>query len=259
MPNPKPQDGFPTQFGFEKDKNRGTAGPQSSIDTAYDTWKNDQRPEHMKRLLDASAPVIDRALSAYAGGNKALMGRAKLLAIDAFRTFDPKKGAKLRTHLYIRLQPLQREYTRRTSPLNVPERVQLDLLRLQQTERAMREELNRDPSDDEIAERLKLSKKRIAHVRAYSKGLVSEGQLRSPEGEPIQLGTQQITGDDIWVEYVHHDLSPIDKKIFEWKTGIYGKKVLSTNEIARRLNITPSAVSQRAAKIAMLLERAQNG
>jgi DNA-directed RNA polymerase specialized sigma subunit len=259
MPNPKPQGEFQPQFGFDRDKNRGRNQQQSTLESAYEMWHGNQRPEAMTQLLDAARPVIDRALSAYAGGDKALTGRAKRLAIDAFKSFDPKRGAKLRTHLYIRLQPLQRAYTRRTAPLAIPERVQLDLLRLQQTERAMRDELNRDPADDELAERLKLSKKRIAHVRAFSKGILSEGQLRSPEGEPIQFGTQQHTPDDIWVEYVHHDLSPIDKKIFEWKTGIYGKKVLTTNEIARRLNITPSAVSQRALKIAMMLERAQNG
>jgi len=259
MPNSKPQGEFQPQFGFERDKNRGAAPQQGALESAYEAWRSNQRPEHMTKLLDAARPVIDRALSAYAGGNKALTGRAKRLAIDAFRSFDPKRGAKLRTHLYIRLQPLQRAYTKRTSPLAIPERVQLDLLRLQQAERSMRDELNRDPADTELAERLNMPPRRIAHVRAFSKGLVSEGQLRSPEGEPMQLGLQQHSPDDIWVEYVHHDLSPIDKKIFEWKTGIYGKRVLTTNEIARRLNISPSAVSQRALKIALLLERAQNG
>lgn len=259
MPNPKPQGEFQPQFGFDQEKNRGQAPQQGALEDAYESWRTNQQPERMTHLLDAARPVLDRALSAYAGGNKALTGRAKRLAIDAFKSFDPTRGAKLRTHLYIRLQPLQRVYTKRTSPLAIPERVQLDMLRLQQAERGLRDELSRDPADDELAERLQMSKRRIAHVRGFSKGIISEGQLRSPEGEPMQLGIQQHTSDDIWVEYVHHDLSPIDKKIFEWKTGIYGKKVLTTNEIARRLNVSPSAVSQRALKIAMLLERAQNG
>ena len=259
MPNPKPQGEFQPQFGFDNEKNRGQAAQRGALEDAYKSWHTNQRPEQLTQLLDTARPIIDRALSAYAGGNKALTGRAKRLAIDAFKSFDPNKGAKLRTHLYIRLQPLQRVYTKRTSPLGIPERVQLDLLRLQQTERSMREELNRDPADDELSERLNLSKRRIAHIRAFSKGVLSEGQLKSPEGEPMQLGTAQHTPDDIWVEYVHHDLSPVDKKIFEWKTGIYGKKVLTTNEIARRLKITPSAVSQRAMRIALLLEQAQNG
>jgi DNA-directed RNA polymerase specialized sigma subunit len=259
MAKQKPLDMFKPSFGFEQPKNSGTQSPPNELDDAFTAWQSDQRPEHMSTLLESAQPVISKALSAYAGGNKALTGRAKLLAIKAFKSFDPKRGAKLRTHLYIRLQPLQRAYTKRTTPLAVPERVQLDLFRLQRSEQALREELFRDPADEELSERLNMSKSRIAHVRKFSKGLVNESQLRSPEGEPIQFGTQQHTQDDIWVEYVHHDLGPIDKKIFEWKTGIYGKKVLSTNEIARRLRVTPSAVSQRASKIAMLLERAQNG
>jgi predicted transcriptional regulator len=35
----------------------------------------------------------------------------------------------------------------------------------------------------------------------------------------------------------------------EWKTGIYGKQILSTNDIAKKLGLTPGAVSQRASRI----------
>lgn len=258
MPDSRQPAAFNPAFGFDKQKNIGSRD-RNQLETDYETWRVDQRPANMAKLLESSKPVIERALTSYAGGNQAMYGRAKLLAIDAFKSFDPKKGTKLRTHLFIRLQPLQREFTKRTSPLAIPERVQLDLLRINQAEQSLRELHGRDPADDEIADEIGLSARRIAHVRGFSKGIVTESQMRSPEGIPSLPGTQQVTPNDIWVEYVHHDLSPIDKKIFEWKTGVYGKKVLTTNEIARRLNITPSAVSQRAAKIAALLEKVQNG
>jgi DNA-directed RNA polymerase specialized sigma subunit len=258
MPDVKPPNTFNPAFGFDKETNKGDSGPSTPLETAYETWRTDQRPAQMAKLLESAKSVLDRALTSYAGGNRALAGRAKLLAIDAFKSYNPKKGTKLRTHLYIRLQPLQREFTKRTSPLAIPERVQLDMLRINQTEQSMRELNGRDAADDEIADELGLSTRRIAHVRKFSKGLVSESQMVSPEGSPMQPATHQVTPEDIWTEYVHHDLGPVDKKIFEWKTGIYGKQVLTTNEIARRLGITPSAVSQRAAKIALLLEQTQN-
>ena len=71
-------------------------------------------------------------------------------------------------------------------------------------------------------------------------------------------GTEKVSAEDIWLEYVHHDLDPVDKKVLEWKTGLYGKTILSTNEIARRLKITPGAVSQRASKIAMKIEEGRS-
>lgn len=248
-----------TDFGFgdkkkKKQQEQSTSAAPGSLDDAYEFWKKNQSPANMDRLLRAASPAINKALSSFAAGDKALTARAKRLAIDAFRTFDPKKGAKLGTHLYIRLQPLQREYTQRSTISEVPERVQLDKFRLEQAERALTDELGREPADEEVAEYTGLSPKRIAHVRSFARKSFAESQLASTEGELVQPAVADVTPEDIWIEYVYHDLDPVDKKILEWKTGMYGKKVLSTNEIARRLKITPSAVSQRASKIALRLE-----
>ena len=245
-----------TDFGFGKkqDPAKPPETPSESIDDAYQFWSRNRSPSNMDRLLQAAAPTISKALSSFASGDKSYTGRAKRLAIEAFKTFDPKRGAKLRTHLFIRLKPLQREYTLRSSIVAVPERVQLEKRRLDQAEQALNDELGREPDDGELAEYTGLSKSRIAHIRKFAKKQYAESQMRSPEGEPMQPVAGDVTPEDIWLEYVHHDLDPVDRKILEWKTGMYGKRVLSTNEIARRLKITPSAVSQRAAKIAMKLE-----
>ena len=242
----QPQQAQPTQ----------PAPKPQSLEASYEFWQRNQSPANMHQLLQAADSVIGKAITQYAGGDKAMRAKAKRLAIKAFQSFDPKQGAKLKTHLMIRLRPLQREYTKRTSPLNVPERVQLDQLRLRQAESRLNEELGREPSDVELAEHMGLSTKRIAHVRSYSKGVLAESQMRSPEGELQLPASEHVTADDVWVEYVHHDLDAKDKKIMEWKTGYNGHAILSTNEIAKRLKMSPSAVSQRAAKIARKLESA---
>jgi len=254
MPEPSGEN-FTTDFGFGKQQEKAQQqNKPTSMDEAYDFWQRNQSPATMNQLLRAADPVIGRALTQYAGGDKAMRARAKRLAIEAFRNYDPKHATKLKTHLMIRLKPLQREYTKRTSPLAVPERVQLDQLRLRKAEQELVELRGREPSDDEIAEYMGLSTRRIAHVRNFARGVLSESQMRNSEGE-LQLPTAEtVTSSDIWVEYVHHDLDPKDKKIMEWKTGYGGHEVLSTNEIAKRLSISASAVSQRSAKIARRLE-----
>jgi len=245
-----------TDFGFGKQQTESQekAAPVGSLDDKYQYWQRNQSPDNMNELLRAAQATIGKALSSFAAGDKSYTGRAKRLAIDAFRNYDPSKGTKLSTHLMIRLKPLQREYTQRSSILSVPERVQLDKLRLEQSERALTEELGREPSDAEISDRTGFAARRIAHVRKFARRRFAEGQMRSPEGEPVQGVAEDVTPEDVWFEYVHHDLDPVDKKILEWKTGMYGKRTFTTNEIARRLNITASAVSQRAAKIALKLE-----
>lgn len=253
----KPNEPMTTDFGFSKAVEKQQK--QSGLDMAYERWQTNQTPAGMRDLLDAAKPILSKALVSYGGNDKMLLPRAKRLAINAFRNYDPKKGTKLRTYLYIQLQPLQREYMKRIAPISIPERVQLDQYKLHKAEQEIRDMKGRDPGDDELSEKTGLSAKRIAHIRAFAKGLVSEGQILEPERGGKLPGTDKVNAEDIWIEYVHHDLDPIDKKILEWKTGLYGKDILSTNEIARRLKITPGAVSQRASKIAMKIEEGRNG
>jgi len=58
-----------------------------------------------------------------------------------------------------------------------------------------------------------------------------------------------------WFNFVYDDLSPVDKLIADMTLGRNGRRKTSTQEIARRLNITPGAVSQRAAKIQAMLDK----
>ena len=249
----KPSEPMKTDFGFSKAVEKQQK--QTSLDMAYERWNKKRSPAGMRELLTVAKPMLSKALVSYGGNDKMLMARAKRLAIKAFRNYDPERGTKLRTYLYIQMQPLQREYMKRIAPISIPERVQLDQYKLNRAEQEVRDMKGRDPGDDELAEKTGLSSKRIAHIRTFAKGLVSEGQILDPGVGGKLPGTEGISAEDIWVEYVHHDLDPVDKKILEWKTGMYGKQTLSTNEIARRLGVTPSAISQRAAKIAMKIEK----
>lgn len=242
------------EFGFGKAVDQ----QPTSLDNAYAQWQRDPTPNTVQQFLQSARPVISKALTSYAGGDKALTARAKRLAIDALKKYDPERGTKLQTHLLIQLQPLRRDYMKRLTPVHIPERIQIDKYHLDMTDREFKAMHEREPSDAELSDLTGLSAKRIARIRMFDKGLISEGQTANPESGVQLPGSDEIAPDDIWLEYVHHDLNPIDKKILEWKTGIYGKQVLSTNEIARRLNITPSAVSQRAARIALKIEEGHN-
>lgn len=246
---------FQPSFGFDEHLKKK---PRSSLTEAYEFWHANQTPANMQAALAAAKPVIGKAITSYAGGDKALTGRAKRLAIDAFRNYDPTRGTKLNTHLMIRLQPLQRSFSKRVTPLAVPERVQLDQYRLRLAEEEIKQTRNREGADSELSEMTGMTARRIAHVRKFSKGTLSEGQMTTPEAGVNLPGSEGLSPEDIYVEYVHHDLDPIDKKIMEWKTGMYGKERLGTTQIARKLGITPSAVSQRAAKIARKLEEGKD-
>lgn len=223
------------------------------MEEAFKVWDTSKNPENMGKLLDAAEPVIQSALQSYAGGNKSLRGRARLLAASAFQTFDPTKGAKLRTHLMTQLQPLNRYNKAFQQVTHVPERVSADLYKINQEHQKFFDQYGKEPTDRELADVTGLSSRRIAKVRGFARGEMAESSLTEmDEGEKSVMypGVSKVDPKQVWLEYVHHDLAPTDQKILEWRTGYNGKMVLSNNEIAKRLGLSPGAVSQRAAKIA---------
>jgi DNA-directed RNA polymerase specialized sigma subunit len=233
-----------------------------SLDEVYSKWKMAPTPGNFSELLDSARPVMNSALTTYAGGNKSYLGHAKLLAAKAFRTYDPTRGVKLHTHLITQMQPLMRTAREHNMPVYVPERVSIEGAHLRRAERELNEKLGREPADTELADHTGLSLKRILHIRKFNRGDVPESGLtmRAEDGEEEVFHPAMETKDHnkVFLEYVHHDLDPINQKILEWKTGLNGVRVLSNNEIARRLKLSPAAISQRSAKIAQMVAEAQS-
>lgn len=230
------------------------------MEAAYEAWKKQPNPDNMGLLLDKASPVIDSAIKSYGGGNQALKPKARRIAIEAFKTYDPKKGAKLSSHLMTQLQPLTRHAREYGQLVKIPERISMDLYKLSQAEQNHQNTYNRPPSDKELADNTGMSIRRINKVRDYRRGETAESALtESDEGDQAIMypGVQKLDPQSIWLEYVHHDSSPVDQQILEWRTGYNGKEVLSNNEIAQRLGLSASAVSQRAAKLAQRLSEGQ--
>jgi DNA-directed RNA polymerase specialized sigma subunit len=223
------------------------------MEQEFEIWKKNPTPENMGKLLDKAAPTLNSGVQSYAQGNSAMKPHAKMLAIKAFKSYDPSKGTKLNTHLMTQLQPLSRIHKESTTAVHVPERIQADLYNMNQSYQKFQDQFNREPSDQELADHSGLSMKRLRHIRKHQGGEYIESQLtENDEGDEgvFYPGTEKPDHNQILMEYLHHDLHPIDQKILEWRTGYNGKSKLSTNDIAKRLNLTPSAVSQRAARIA---------
>lgn len=228
------------------------------MDEAYKTWKAQPTSENLRGFLDKAEPVIKSALNSYAGGNEALKSQARILAVEAARKYDPKQGTKLKTYLMTQLQPLSRVARARGSITQVPERVSIDLYHLRQAEQTFNDEKGRPPSDTELIDRLGFSRKRLLHLRNFMSGDVSETGVSSPESGAMLPGVARADPAQIMMEYVHHDLDPLDQMILEHKTGLYGKPVLSTNDIAIKLKLSPAAVSQRAKKVSQRVLDLQN-
>lgn len=236
-------------------------GLSPDFDTAYDAWKKTPDPTTNTQLLKTVQPVIDTALSSYAPtAGPALKSRAKLLALQAMQTFDPERGSA-KTHLLTHLQRLRRLGAQEQNIVRIPEQVGLDFQKLTAAENELKDALSRDPTDDEVADFTGLSTRRIRKIRAFNQP-ISEGMTadrRKTDGDDLGDVASNLPQNnksyEAWLSFVYDDLTPTDKLIMDMSLGRNGRRRASTQDIARRLNITPGAVSQRAAKIQNMIDR----
>ena len=238
------------------------AGVSDDFDTLYPQWQTTRTPENNTAILKTLQPVIDTAVMSYAGqaASPTIRSKAKMMALKALDTYDPRRG-NVRTHLLSQLQSLRRVSAQTQNIISIPEQVSLDFSRLSENENELRDQLGRDPADDELADATGLSVRRIQKIRAFNQP-VAEGMTTRDVGPDDSYGgdsASNIPGStratDAWFKFVYEDLSPVDKLIADMTLGRNGRKKSSTQDIARRLNITPGAVSQRAAKIQVMLDK----
>lgn len=229
----------------------------------YDVWKNNNTPEANDLMLKAINPIIDTAVKTYAGGghNPVIKSRAKKIVIDALPKYDPA-NTKLKTYIFNQLQGLKRFSMQQAQIISIPEQVQLDYVNLKKKEDELREDLGRDPSMQELSDATYLSPKRINYVRQLrlpsSEGTVLKPMVGSENtdfNDPsvINPGADRAVG--AWHHFVYDSLNNTDKLIMEHSFGMLGKPVLSNQEIARKLGVSPAAISLRRNKIQQELDK----
>ena len=219
----------------------------------YGQWKADPSQENNAKMLDTLSPAIAGATRMHVGDENPLMkSRARRMTLDAIRSYDPKRS-RLRTHITNQLRGLKRVRRKQNSVMSVPERVSLDRYNTELAQQTLADELGRDPSLAELADKTGLSVKRLTHVRGYNPA-VAEGSMSR---EVDFAGAVSTPGNvsDTWQQIVYDEATPIDKKIMEWTLGIGGRKLLSNAEIARRLKRSPGAISQRKQRLQDLLDQ----
>lgn len=219
-------------------------------------WQQKQTPENTSALLKSIHPVLTAALRTYGiPKSPTLQSRAKIIALDAMKRYDPSK-AKLKTHLMFQLQGLRRHAAKETQILSVPEQVGLDINYVHEAENELRDKLGREPSMSELADKTMLSLKRLAYIKK-ARPSYAEGSFQRSTNEGEDVYSPAVLGGDQskqWLEFIYHDMSPIEQVILEHSAGLHGRKVLSNIALARKLGITPGAVSQRKAKIQKMID-----
>jgi DNA-directed RNA polymerase specialized sigma subunit len=228
----------------------------------HQQWLQKPTPELNTQILQKVQPIVDTAVSSYVGqvATPAMKTRAKLMALKAMQNFEPARGS-IKTHLLSQLQSLRRMAAQEQNIIAIPEQVGLDFQKLTEAENNLRDRLSRDPSDDEIADATGLSTRRIQKIRSFHKPVAEGSTVYETTDDYADSGSiaskipGQVSEQEAWMNFVYGDLDPVNKLIMDMSLGRNGRRKASVQEIARKLNITPGAVSQRAAKIQQMLDK----
>lgn len=242
--------------------------PSSDPDAAYAAWVKQPSPQGLRAVVDAHDSTISSALKSYAGPqaeNPVVRQRARLLAAEAIRGFKPGGTAKMATHLHSQLQALRRVAPRVSDPFPKPERLAIEAGQIETRRVELTDRLGREPSLDELAAYGKYDPKKLARVMSRNRAVVPESYLDAQTGDDndengeLMPGVKKKSVEAVWADYVHHDLSDVDKVIFRHRTGYGGAEILPNEVIARRLRISPAAVSQRANRLQAKMNQLYDG
>jgi len=233
---------------------------KSSIEPAeeaYLHWQEDQSPQNLAEVLQTLNPTINSEIQRYPGPAPLLRTEAKKLTVKAIRSYDPAAKTKLRSWVTTQLQPLSRYGHEVDRPVHASEVAIRQAAEIDSVRRRLADELDDNPTDDQIADATGISVRRLRQVRARVPAVLSEEAMVSEEGGERVEPAVQAPGTEPALEtarqMVYASLDPRDKAIFEMKTGYAGKQVLDNMTIAKRLGVSPAFVSQRSAKITVQL------
>ena len=145
----------------------------SSTEDAYANWRADPTPENMKAVLDDLDTTINSEIQRFSGPKPLLRSKARALAVKAVRSYDPAGGTRLRSWVVTQLQPLSR-YNNSLKPIYAPEDVSRKAYAISKARETLLDETGREPTDEELADRVGISVKRLGKIRGAVPAVVNE-------------------------------------------------------------------------------------
>ena len=193
----------------------------------YNTWNQTKSKRDMTNLVNHLSPLIYREVSR-AGGTlplAALNAEAKTWTIKAIKTFDPSKGFALSTHVMNYLPKVRRMNYKYQHAARLPENMKLEFSKYNNALLNLSDELNRDPTEEEMASHLGWSK---GSVVRFKKRVYSD-YLESGSDQPTEV--VQYSDNNLLMDSLMSRLTADEKFILNNK----GK--MSATELATKLGV----------------------
>lgn len=240
---------------FAHEKEAAQSREQKDLE-AWEQWnQHDRQPQAVRPLLKRFKPLIMKRANVFAGKNpnvpaEAVRAEFTTHAMRAFETYDPNRGAALKTHVYNQMRKGQRFISQYGGGFGrMPEDRFYKVQQFRNARDELADELGRTPSALEMSDHLKWPVKQVTQM-----------ELEDRKEVPMSRLTKDMTSikpshDAEVIRLIQYDLAPQERVVMEHLLGINGKAQLRPGQIATRLSISPSKVSRIRANIAKKIKQ----
>jgi RNA polymerase primary sigma factor len=211
-----------------------------------------------ERLINSNLRLVIKFARRYQGHGLSLQDlvqEAMLGLIRAAEKFDWRKGYKFSTYavLWIK-QSIQRGLDNTGRQVRIPAHVAQRERTVNRVESELRVKLERDPTDEEVAEQAKLPLDEVMAVRDLTRvtasldapvgeGETSLGELRAESTARLEDDVEETAREEA-VNSALASLPEDERRVLQLRFGTGGTPVASVREAARALGVTQARARQ---------------
>ena len=216
--------------------------------------------EARQQMITANLRLVVKIAQDYSGfglGLLDLISEGNIGLMKAVERFDPNKGGKLSTYAawWIK-QGIKRALANQSKTIHLPVHMVDRVSQIRKAEELLSERLGRDPSDEEVADEIKMPAVRVSHLKSVATRPTS---LETPAGDaegstfgdlvrderatdPYErLQSKTLVSD---VNLVLDRLEPREADIIRLRFGLDGLDPLTLEEVGERIGVTRERIRQ---------------
>ena len=220
-------------------------------------WKRTKDPVLMNDLLKSMDPYLQSHVNKFTTSplpRQAIESQARILAVKGFHTYDPNRGAALNTHLGHELKHLTRYVLEYQNVGKIPENRGIAISKFQNIKSNLKEELNREPTVLELADRLQWSAAEVERMQTELRQDLNVVQGKEEAFFDADFNVTDMRHEV--VQFVYYSVDPEHQKILEYWFGLGGSPKLTVDEMAVRLNKSPAQIRDMSKELARKIHEA---